>query len=319
VPTMPGWTVRCVSDDIAWMSVGEDGRLYAINPETGFFDRVSGSSYRSRATMDTIQANTIFTNVGLTADGDVWWEGMTKETPAELIDWTGQKWTPGCGRPAAHVNARYTTPASQCPVLDPDWENPNGVPISAIIFGGRRTKTYPLVTEAMTWEHGIFLGSLVSADNSLESTSVVRESFAMMPYCPYSMGEYYTKWQDLRQQLGYNAPKMYFVNWFRTDEKGNTVWPGFGENSRVLKWICQRTEVGSGQVVKTPFGYVPSASDLDLKSLDITASSIEKLLKVDAEEWTRELDEIQAFYKRLGNLPEFLTNELKTLEKALKH
>jgi phosphoenolpyruvate carboxykinase (GTP) len=320
VPTIPGWTVRCVGDDIAWMHVGEDGKLYAINPHNGFYDGISGVSYlTSRATMDLTQANTIFINVAMTLDGDVWWEGMTKESPSELIDWTGQKWTPNCGRKAAHPNARYVTPMHQCPVLDPEWENPNGIPICAIIFGGRRSNLFPLITEAFTWEHGVFLGSLVSSDNSIFSSETVREPFAMVPYCAYNINMYFEKWLQLNEQLGYNAPKFFFVNWFRTDEKGNYLWPGFSENSRILKWICQRIESTSVQVIKTPLGFIPSPSDLDLRSLDMNKEKIEKLFHFEVSEWKNEIIEIQKLYQKLGfEIPESLKNELKILmEKIL--
>jgi phosphoenolpyruvate carboxykinase (GTP) len=283
IPTIPGWTVRCVGDDIAWMHVGEDGRLYAINPEAGFFGVAPGTSdYTNRSAMDTIHENTLFTNVGLTPEGDVWWEGMTKKPPPELIDWTGEKWTPDCGRKAAHPNSRYTTPANQCPVIDPDWENPNGVPVSAIIFGGRRTSVVPLVHEAFDWPHGVFMGSIISSEQTAAAEGKVgavrRDPFAMLPFCGYNMADYFNHWLEFRKQLGYNAPKIFYVNWFRKDDQGNYLWPGYGENSRVLKWICERVD-GTGQAKATPIGYVPTARGLDLSGLDISRENVHRVSK----------------------------------------
>jgi phosphoenolpyruvate carboxykinase (GTP) len=258
VPTIPGWSSRCISDDTTWLHIGEDGRLYAINPEAGFFDVTKGASYfTSRATMDTLASNTIFTNVALTPEGDVWWEGMTNEIPNELVDWTGQKWTPGCGRMAAHTNSRYCAPASQCPVIDPEWESAQGVPISAFVFGGKSSRLFPLVTEAFTWNHGVFLGSLISTEqtNDTGNLHVVRDPFAIGDYCGYHMGDYLKKWEELRKNLGFSAPKMFFVNWFKKDKQGSLLWPGFGENSIVLSWICRRltNEVGKLFVVTKKF------------------------------------------------------------------
>eukprot|EP01116_Phalansterium_solitarium_P023079 TRINITY_DN78_c0_g2_i2.p1 TRINITY_DN78_c0_g2~~TRINITY_DN78_c0_g2_i2.p1 ORF type:complete len:2396 (+),score=1061.53 TRINITY_DN78_c0_g2_i2:171-7358(+) len=316
IPTIPGWTVRCISDDIAWLHIAEDGRLFAINPEYGFFDRALGSSYyTNRATMDAVHSNTIFVNAGLTPDGDVWWEGLTADPPAELVDWTGQKWTPGCGRTAAHINARYYTPASQCPVIDPEWQNPNGVPISAFIFGGRRQKFHPLVTEAATWEQGVFLASLMGLD---KPGWVQRDPFGMLVYNSYAIGEHFERWLELPKQLGYNAPKIFFVNWFRRDAKGNFLWPGFAENARVLKWIHQRLG-GQGHVVRTPLGYVPAITDLDLAGIDLPVERLQELLRFDAFEWESEVEEVEKFFKTLGKLPEAILSELETLkEQRLK-
>lgn len=268
--------------------------------------------------MSTLQKNTIFTNVAVTSDGDVWWEGMTKQAPSDLVDWTGQKWTPDCGREAAHPNSRYTTPASECSVLDPDWSNPNGVPITSFIFGGRRTDgLFPLVAESLTWEHGLFLGSLVSQNKVSDGKKhVVREAFAMMPYVAYHVGEYLERWNTLRDRLGYNIPKIFFVNWFKQDAKGNTIWPGYAENSRILKWIFQRSGVAGesyGHPVRTPIGFLPSVQDLDLRSLNISKAAINDLLKFNPAEWTTEVEEIRAFYDRFeSKLPRYLGTELET-------
>jgi phosphoenolpyruvate carboxykinase (GTP) len=324
VPTLPGWTVRCVGDDIAWLHVGEDGRLYGINPENGFFGVAPGTNAHSNyAAMATIQKNTIFTNVGLTPDGDVWWEGMSKEAPAGVIDWTGQQWTPGCGRPVAHPNSRYTTPASQCPVIDPEWENPNGVPISAIVFGGRRERLVPLVTEAFTWQHGVFMGSVISSEQTAAAEGklgqVRRDPFAMLPFCGYNMGDYYDHWMEFRKKLGYNSPKIFYVNWFRK-ENGSFLWPGFGENSRVLKWICQRIGRNpTGRSVRTAIGHVPSSDAIDLSGVDVSDDTIDKLMDVDTEGWLGECQNIREFYAKFGKkLPDSLMNELTELEQRLR-
>jgi len=323
VPSIPGWKVRCVGDDIAWMHVGEDGRLYAINPEAGFFGVAPGTSTKSNlSAMVTLEKNSIFTNVALTPDGDVWWEGMTKTPPAELTDWTGQPWTPGCGRKAAHPNSRYTTPASQCPVIDPAWANPNGVPIEAILFGGRRNSLVPLVTEAFTWPQGVFMGSIISSEltAAAEGTvgSVRRDPFAMLPFCGYNMGDYFGHWARFRQKLGYNSPKIFYVNWFRRDDEGKFIWPGFSENSRVLKWICQRLGRNpTGKSVVTPIGHVPTNDGIDLSGLDesVNAEVMRKLLTVDSAEWLKELTGIRQYYKQFGDrLPAALTEELNSLE-----
>eukprot|EP01119_Soliformovum_irregulare_P017313 TRINITY_DN511_c0_g1_i5.p1 TRINITY_DN511_c0_g1~~TRINITY_DN511_c0_g1_i5.p1 ORF type:complete len:1259 (-),score=444.21 TRINITY_DN511_c0_g1_i5:26-3550(-) len=323
VPTIPGWTVRCVGDDIAWLHVGEDGRLYAINPEAGFFGVAPGTSeYSNRSAMQTCKKNSIFTNVALTPEGDVWWEGMTKEQPAELIDWTGQKWTPGCGRKAAHPNSRYTTPASQCPVIDSQWESPDGVPICAIIFGGRRERLVPLVTEAFIWEHGVFMGSIISSEATAAAEGTVgqvrRDPFAMLPFCGYNMGDYFGHWLEFRKKLGFLSPKIFYVNWFRKNEKGEFMWPGFGENSRVLKWICERVD-GVGKARSTPIGYVPTSDALDLGGIDMTPETLHQLFHVEPEDWLKEIPDIRNFYSQFGNrLPHQLTQNLGLLENRLK-
>jgi phosphoenolpyruvate carboxykinase (GTP) len=324
VPTIPGWTVRCVGDDIAWLHKGPDGRLHGINPENGFFGVAPGTSEHTNSTaMRTIRKNTIFTNVALTSDGDVWWEGMTKEAPADCIDWTGQPWTPDCGRKAAHPNSRYTTPAAQCPVIDPDWNNPNGVPVSAVIFGGRRERLVPLVIEAFTWQHGVFLGSIISSEQTAAAEGKIgdvrRDPFAMLPFCGYNMADYFGHWVDFRRFLGYNCPKIFYVNWFRK-ENGKFLWPGFGENSRVLKWICERIGRNpTGKSVRTAIGHVPTEDALDLHGIDVTEADMTRLLHVDNEAWLAEVALVKEFYAKFGNrIPETITTELTELEARLK-
>ena len=326
VPTLPGWTVRCVGDDIAWLHTGPDGQLRGIHPESGFFGVAPGTSEQSNASaMRTVQKNTIFTNVALTEDGDVWWEGMTKEAPAKLVDWTGQEWTPGCGRLAAHPNSRYTTPASQCPVIDPEWENPNGVPISAIVFGGRRNSLVPLVTEAFSWPHGVFMGSIISSEQTAAAEGklgvVRRDPFAMIPFCGYNMADYFGHWMNYRQHLGYNSPKIFYVNWFRKNAAGKFIWPGFGENSRVLKWITERIGRNpTGKSVRTAIGHIPAPGAIDLSGLDdMTPEAMNELLTVDTREWKAEIDSIRNFYSSFGDrLPKTISFELEELEKRLK-
>eukprot|EP01124_Arcella_intermedia_P029989 TRINITY_DN645_c0_g1_i2.p1 TRINITY_DN645_c0_g1~~TRINITY_DN645_c0_g1_i2.p1 ORF type:complete len:1800 (+),score=398.23 TRINITY_DN645_c0_g1_i2:59-5458(+) len=322
VPTLPGWSVRCVGDDIAWLHVGEDGRLYAINPESGFFGVASGTSSQTNlSAMETINRNSLFTNVALTPDGDVWWEGLTKTPPPELIDWTGQKWTPGCGRLAAHPNSRYTAPIAQCPVIDSEWDNANGVPICAILFGGRRERLVPLVTEAFIWEQGVFMGSIISSEQTAAAAdskvgTVRRDPMAMLPFCGYNMGDYFGNWIDFRKNLGFLSPKVFYVNWFRKSE-GKFLWPGFSENGRVLKWICERVD-GVGKARSTPIGYVPTHDAIDLDGLDITQEAIHKLLHVDPQLWLEEIPGIRQFYSQFGDrLPLSLKESLDSLEARL--
>ena len=322
-PTLPDWKVTALGDDIAWIRVGKDGRLYAMNPEWGFFGVAPGTSMKSNPNaMITAAKNTIFTNVALTPDGDVWWEDMGVPAPAKAIDWEGQEWTPDSGRKAAHPNSRFTSPASQCPVIDPDWQNPEGVPLSAILFGGRRPGTIPLVNEAFDWEHGVFMGSACGSETTaamLGQAGVLRrDPFAMLPFCGYNMGDYFAHWLSFAQRTDRaRLPKIYFVNWFHKDANGRWLWPGYGENSRVLKWICERAE-GKGQAQKTPIGNLPTADALDLSGLNLSADSLKQLLAVDMAGWKKEAEDVAANYARLGShLPKALNDQLDGLRKRL--
>ncbi len=323
-PTLPGWKVETVGDDIAWMKFGEDGRLYAINPEAGFFGVAPGTSMHTNPNaMLSMNKNSIFTNVALTPEGDVWWEGMNGETPAELINWLGHKWTPESDENAAHPNSRYTVPADQCPVIDESWEDPKGVPISAILFGGRRSDFVPLVYQAFNWQHGTFLGSIVSSEKTAAAAGKVgqvrHDPFAMLPFCGYNMGDYFQHWLDIGRNADENKlPKIFYVNWFRKDENGNFIWPGFGENIRVLKWIFERTS-GSDKAVKTEIGYLPKKDSLDTSGLDISDDKLDVLLGVNKERWKVEVEGIKEYYRIFGDkLPEGLREELNNLEKRLQ-
>jgi phosphoenolpyruvate carboxykinase (GTP) len=322
-PTLPGWKVTALGDDIAWIRVGKDGRLYAMNPENGFFGVAPGTSMKSNPNaMITAAQNTIFTNVALTPDGDVWWEDMGVPAPAKAIDWEGREWTPDSGRKAAHPNSRFTAPAAQCPAIDPDWQNPEGVPLSAILFGGRRPGTIPLVNEAFDWEHGVFMGSACGSETTaamLGQAGVLRhDPFAMLPFCGYNMGDYFAHWLSFAQRTDRaRLPKIYFVNWFRRNGGGRWLWPGYGENSRVLKWICERVE-GKGKAQKTPIGNLPTADALDLTGLNLSADSLKQLLAVDIAGWKKEVEGVAANYARLGShLPKALTDQLDNLRKRL--
>jgi len=322
-PSLPGWDVRCLGDDIAWIRIGEDGRLYAMNPETGFFGVAPGTSERSNPNaMATFRSNSIFTNVGFTAEGDVWWEDMGVPPPQKQVDWEGKEWTPGCGRKAAHPNARFTAPATQCPVIAPEWEDPAGVPISAFLFGGRRPWTIPLVNEAFNWEHGVFLGSAAGSETTtaaLGKTGILRrDPFAMLPFCGYNMADYFAHWLSMAQRTDRSKlPRVYFVNWFRRDDRDHFLWPGYGDNVRVLKWICERVE-GRARAIRTPIGNLPPPDALDLGGLGLPTDNVRQLLHVDLDGWKREADDIGKSYDGFGDrLPAALRRELEGLKERL--
>ena len=323
IPTIPGWKVETVGDDICWMKFGADGRLYAINPEAGFFGVAPGTSMKSNANaMLTAAKNSIFTNCAMTPEGDVWWEGMTDKKPAHLIDWLRRPWTPESGRKAAHPNARFTTPARQCPVIAPEWEDPKGVPIDAILFGGRRAGVVPLVTESFSWQHGTFLGATASSETTAAAAGAVgqlrRDPMAMLPFCGYNMGDYFGHYLKVGAKQGAKLPKIYYVNWFRTDENGKFLWPGYGENSRVLKWVFDRCE-GTAGAVETPIGFLPEPKDLDVKGLDIKPGDLATLLAVDVNGWLAELPLVRNHFDKFGShLPKGLTEEVDSLEARLK-
>ena len=323
VPTLPGWTGETVGDDIAWMKFGDDGRLYAINPEAGFFGVAPGTSLKTNENaMKTLWGNCIYTNVAATPDGDIWWEGMTDEPPAELTDWRGDHWTPDSESRAAHPNARFTAPASQCPSIAPEWEDPAGVPISAILFGGRRATNVPLVTEAHSWEHGVFLGSIMSSEKTAAAAGTVGEvrfdPFAMLPFIGYNVGDYLTHWLEMGAGADpTKLPRMYWVNWFRKDADGSFMWPGFGENSRILKWVMERIG-GTGEAVPNAIGMVPTTDAIDRSGLDLTDADMDALLAVDTDAWQGEADLIEQHYARAGDrLPEELRRQLADLRKRL--
>ena len=321
-PTIPGWKCECIGDDIAWMKIGPDGRLYAINPENGFFGVAPGTSYDTNPmAMETVRENVIFTNCALTDDGDVWWEGMTDEVPSHLIDWKGRDWTPDSRVEAAHPNARFTALASQCPVICKDWENPAGVPIDIFIFGGRRSSVVPLVYEAHNWDHGIFLGATAASETTSANIGAVgnlrRDPFAMTPFCGYNMGDYFRHWLDMGDRLGKNAPKIFYVNWFRKSPEGMFLWPGFSDNSRVLKWMCERID-GKIGAQKTPIGLLPVDGDLDLKGLTLSPDNLKELMSVDTHAWSAEVPDIERHFAKFGDrLPERLTRQLQELRSRL--
>ncbi|HKN36155.1 MAG TPA: phosphoenolpyruvate carboxykinase (GTP) [Terriglobales bacterium] len=324
IPTLPGWKVETIGDDIAWMKFGADGRLYAINPEAGFFGVAPGTGMKSNLNaMLTVNKNSIFTNCAVTPDGDVWWESMTEEKPPELVDWLRRPWTPNSGRKAAHPNARFTTPASQCPVIAPEWEDPKGVPVDAILFGGRRAGVVPLVIEAFNWQHGTFLGATASSETTAATTGKVgqlrRDPMAMLPFCGYHMGDYFAHWLKIGKHAPTSKlPKIYYVNWFRQDENGKFLWPGYGDNSRVLKWIFERC-AGNALAQDTPVGRVPARGELDLDGIHMPAENMEKLLHVDTKGWLAEVPLIKEHFAKFGNrLPEGLHQELAALADRLK-
>ena len=324
IPTIPGWTVETIGDDIAWMKFGADGRLYAINPEYGFFGVAPGTNRKSnRNALLAAMKNSIFTNCAITPDGDIWWEGMTEEKPAHLVDWLRRPWTPSSGRKAAHPNSRFTTPASQCPCIAPEWEDPKGVPIDAILFGGRRAGIVPLVTEAFNWQHGTFLGATASSETTAAAAGKVgqlrRDPMAMLPFCGYHMGDYFAHWLDIgKKSSAEKLPKIFYVNWFRTDENGRFLWPGYGENSRVLKWIFERCD-NQVNAVDTPIGRLPTPSDLDRAGLEMPPANLDRLLCVDVEGWRAEIPLIEKHFAQFGDhLPQGLRDEVRNLAARLE-
>ena len=319
-PTLPGWRAEMIGDDIAWLRFGEDGRLRAVNPEFGLFGVAPGTGWKTNpnAMRTVAQGNSIFTNVALTDDGDVWWEGMTEQAPAHLTDWKGRNWTPDSTEPAAHPNSRFCTPLAQCPIVAPEWDDPAGVPIDAIIFGGRRNGTIPLVTEARDWQHGVFLGATMSSETTAAAagkTGVVRrDPMAMLPFLGYHAGNYFAHWMDIGKGAdSTKLPKVFYVNWFRRDSDGAFVWPGFGENSRVLKWAVERIE-GTAAAVDTPIGRVPAPGALDTEGLDITDAQLTKALEVDVNQWRDEIPGIEEWFAKIGSkVPSALRDELESL------
>ena len=323
VPTIPGWKAETIGDDICWMKIGDDGRLYAINPEAGFFGVAPGTSNKTNLNaMETLWGNCIYTNTALTDDGDVWWEEMTDTPPARATDWRGDPWNPEVTTPAAHPNARFTAPASQCPSAAPEWEDPAGVPISAILFGGRRRTTVPLVTEANDWDHGVFLGSIMASEKTAAAEGVQGElrfdPMAMLPFCGYNYGDYFAHWLSMKDRTDVaNLPKIFFVNWFRRDEDGRFLWPGFGENARVLKWVFERVD-GTVDAIDSPIGKLPVPDQLDLSGLDINQADLDTLLAVDTEGWKGAVSQIREHFDSFGDrLPAELNAAVDQLEAAL--
>ncbi len=322
VPTIPGWKAETIGDDICWMKFGDDGRLYAINPETGFFGVAPGTGNDSNFNaMCTLHSNIIFSNVALTEDGDAWWEGMTKQEPEHLVDWTRRSWHPGCGRNAAHANARFTAPAGQCPVIAAEWEDPKGVPIDAILFGGRRASTVPLVMEALNWAHGTFLGAIMASEKTAAAAGQVgelrRDPMAMLPFCGYHMGDYFAHWLKMGEKGGEKMPKIFYVNWFRKNAKGKFMWPGYSDNSRVLKWIFERCD-GRAAATETPIGRLPADGSLDTSGLAVDPNDMRDLMGVDREGWKSELPSIREHFASFGaKLPQKLNEELSALEQRL--
>jgi phosphoenolpyruvate carboxykinase (GTP) len=324
-PSVPGWTAETIGDDIAWMRFGKDGRLYAVNPEAGFFGVAPGTGLKTnKNAIDTLYANCIFTNTALTDDGDVWWEGLTDEAPAGLTDWQGNRYDPASGKPAAHPNARFTAPADQCPSIASEWADPAGVPISAILFGGRRATAVPLVTEAFDWQHGVYLAANIASEGTAAAEGKVgelrRDPFAMLPFCGYNMADYLRHWLRIGAEASSDPaqlPRIYLVNWFRKGADGKFLWPGYGENSRVLKWIVERLD-GTADAVETPIGRVPTPSSLDLDGLDLAPEKLTELLRVDAGLWREEAALAARDLAKLGDrLPHAMQDEQARLEERL--
>jgi phosphoenolpyruvate carboxykinase (GTP) len=322
-PSLKGWKCECIGDDIAWMKIRGDGRLHALNPESGFFGVAPGTSYNTNPmAMDTLKENIIFTNCALTDEGDIWWEGMTEETPAHVIDWKGRDWPPESREDAAHANARFTAPASQCPVICDCWDDPEGVPIDIFIFGGRRSTVVPLVTEAYSWDHGVFLGATAASETTSANIGAVgnlrRDPFAMKPFIGYHMGDYFQHWLAMGDRLGSKAPRIFYVNWFRKSAEGKFLWPGFSDNSRVLKWMCERVDNKIG-AVETPIGLMPKDGDLDLTGLPISAQNMKALMSVDRASWKAEIPDIEKHFALFGDrLPARLTKQLEEFSMRLK-
>lgn len=323
MPTIPGWKAETIGDDICWMKFNQDGQLHAINPEAGFFGVAPGTGYETNPNaMRTMWGNTLFTNTALTPDGDVWWEGMTPERPARATDWRNAPWSPESTSPAAHPNARFTAPAAQCPSIAPEWQDPSGVPISAILFGGRRRSTVPLVTQAFDWSHGVFLGSIMASETTAAADGAVGklrfDPMAMLPFCGYNMADYFSHWLDIGTKTSPDKlPQIFFVNWFRRDNDGRFLWPGYGENSRVLKWVFERVDGNSG-ADKTPIGYLPTVGALDVTGLNVSTSDLDTLLSVDRQGWRDAVPQIRAHYAAFGDrLPQQLTDSLDALERSL--
>ncbi len=322
LPSIKGWKCECIGDDIAWMKIRKDGRLHAINPESGFFGVAPGTSYNTNpVAMDMLKENIIFTNCALTDDGDVWWEGMTEETPAHVIDWKGADWPPESREDAAHPNARFTAPVGQCPTICKDWENPEGVPIDIFIFGGRRGSVVPLVTEALSWDHGVFMGATAASETTSANIGAVgnlrRDPFAMKPFCGYHMGDYFHHWFSMGDRLGSKAPRIFYVNWFRKSSEGRFLWPGFSDNSRVLKWMCARVD-GNVGAKETPIGLMPKDGDLDLTGLAVSQENMKALMNVDLKEWRAEIKDIENHFAIFGNrLPARLKRQLEEFRKRL--
>ncbi|HEY1522975.1 MAG TPA: phosphoenolpyruvate carboxykinase (GTP) [Solirubrobacteraceae bacterium] len=324
IPTLPGWKVETIGDDIAWMKFGQDGRLHAANPEAGFFGVAPGTSERTNPNaLKMLSRDAVFTNCALTDGGDIWWEGMTSEAPDHMIDWRGNDWTPEVDSPPAHPNARFTVKIDQCPSVAPEWDDPAGVPIDAILLGGRRASVVPLVYEARDWEHGVFMGSTMASEKTAAAAGNVGElrfdPFAMLPFCGYHMGDYFGHWLEIGRHEGAQLPRIFYVNWFRKDEDGKFLWPGFGENSRVLAWAFRRCQ-GSGEAVDTPVGLVPPVGEggIDIASLDVSQDAMARLLEVDPEAWREQLPQVHEHYARFGDrLPQELRAQLEELERRL--